>query len=91
MAMDEVFKALADPTRREILNLLKKRDLNAGEIAENFQMSKPSISHHLSILKGADLVRIERNGQFLVYSINLSVTEEVAEMFFKLFKKGGGK
>lgn len=91
MAMDEVFKALSDPTRREILNLLKKKDLTAGQIAEHFKMSKPSISHHLSILKGADLVRIERNGQFLVYSINLSVMEEVAEMFYKLFKRGGEK
>jgi DNA-binding transcriptional ArsR family regulator len=91
MAMDEVFKALADPTRRKIINLLKKKDLTAGQIAEHFEMSKPSISHHLSILKGADLVRIERNGQFLVYSINLSVMEEVAEIFFKLFKKKGAK
>jgi ArsR family transcriptional regulator, arsenate/arsenite/antimonite-responsive transcriptional repressor len=89
MAMDEVFKALSDPTRREILNLLKKKDLTAGQIAEHFEMSKPSVSHHLSMLKGADLVRIERDGQFLVYSINLSVMEEVTEMFLDLFKKKG--
>ncbi|MCJ7508946.1 MAG: autorepressor SdpR family transcription factor [candidate division Zixibacteria bacterium] len=89
--MDEVFKALSDPTRRKILDLLKKKDLTAGQIAEHFEMSKPSISHHLSILKGADLVRIERDGQFLVYSINLSVMEEVAEIFFDLFKKKGAK
>lgn len=91
MTMDEVFKALSDPTRRKILDLLKKKDLTAGQIAEHFEMSKPSISHHLSILKGADLVRIERDGQFLVYSINLSVMEEVAEIFFDLFKKKGAK
>ncbi|HEX9916193.1 MAG TPA: autorepressor SdpR family transcription factor [candidate division Zixibacteria bacterium] len=89
--MDEVFKALADPTRRKILDLLKKNDLTAGQIAEHFEISKPSISHHLSVLKGADLVRTERDGQFLVCSINLSVMEEVAEIFFDLFKKKGAK
>ena len=88
---DEVFKALADPSRREIIRLLKKSNLTAGQIAEHFKISKPSISHHLSILKGVDLVRTERDGQFLVYSINLSVMEEVAEIFFDLFKKKGAE
>ncbi|MEC0884914.1 autorepressor SdpR family transcription factor [Bacillus atrophaeus] len=60
--MNKAFKALADPTRRKILDLLKKQDLTAGEIAEHFEMSKPSISHHLNILKNTDLVLDEKKG-----------------------------
>ncbi|MNK54935.1 Transcriptional repressor SdpR [compost metagenome] len=85
MSQTSVFKALADPTRRQILARLKAGPLNAGEIAEGFDMSKPSISHHLNLLKAAELVTCEKEGQFLIYSLNLSVFEEVAAAMFELF------
>ena len=75
--MTEVFKALNDETRRKILDLLKEKDLTAGEIADAFEISKPSISHHLDILKRADLVSSIKNGQFVFYSINTTVLEDV--------------
>ena len=85
MSQSSVFKALADPTRRQILARLKAGPLSAGQIAEGFAMSKPSISHHLNLLKAADLVVCEKEGQFLIYSLNLSVFEEVAAAMFELF------
>lgn len=85
--MDSVFKALSDSNRREILNLLKKKDLPVNEIQKHFQISGPSISHHLDILKRADLVISERRGQFIFYSLNMSVFEETLKMFIKIFKK----
>ncbi|MGG5254008.1 autorepressor SdpR family transcription factor [Neobacillus sp. SM06] len=75
--MNEVFKALADPTRRKILDLLKDQDLTAGEIASNFDMSKPSISNHLKILKSADLVLDEKKGQYIYYSLNSTIFQDV--------------
>ena len=75
--MNELFKALNDPTRRAILDLLRLRDLTAGEIAEHFDISKPSISHHLDVLKRAELVRAEREGQFLRYALNSTVMEDL--------------
>ncbi len=72
----DIFKALSDPTRRAILELLKEKDLNAGEIAEHFQMTKPSISHHLNILKSSGLITDERHGQTIVYSLNMTVFQE---------------
>lgn len=71
------FKALADPTRRAILQYLAEKDLTAGEIAEHFVISKPSISHHLNLLKQAELVLAERQGQNIVYSLNTTVFHEV--------------
>jgi DNA-binding transcriptional ArsR family regulator len=71
-----VFKALSDPTRREILRLLRHGDMNAGEIASHFDMSKPSISHHLGLLKHARLVIDIRKGQNIVYSLNMTVFQE---------------
>lgn len=71
-----VFKALSDPTRREILKLLRRRDMTAGEIADHFPISKPSISHHLSVLKQANLVLDERRGQNIVYSLNTTVFQD---------------
>lgn len=71
--MNDVFKALADPTRRRILELLKHGDLNAGDIAAQFGIGKPAISHHLTILKAAELVQATRNGQNIVYSLNMTV------------------
>jgi ArsR family transcriptional regulator, arsenate/arsenite/antimonite-responsive transcriptional repressor len=85
--MNTLFKALNDATRREILNLLKEKDLTAGEIATHFNISKPSISHHLDILKQADLVVSTRNGQHIVYSINITVLEEVIQWFLQLNNK----
>jgi ArsR family transcriptional regulator len=75
--MNEVFKALADPTRRKILDLLKDGDLSAGEIAAKFSISKPSISNHLSILKKAKLVLAEKQGQFIIYSLNTTLFQDV--------------
>jgi ArsR family transcriptional regulator len=74
--MDLLFKALQDPTRRSILEMLKKRNLNAGEIAEAFRMTKPSISYHLDLLKQANLVSALRDGQFIVYSLETTVLDE---------------
>lgn len=82
--MNEVFKALSDPTRRKILDLLKKDELNAGEIASNFDISKPSISHHLSILKNAKLVDSRRVGQEIFYFINTTVLQEVVTWFYDI-------
>jgi len=84
--LNKIFKAFNDPTRREILNLLRERDMTAGEIADRFNMTKPSISHHLDLLKQADLVTIERNGQFLVYSINTTVVDDIMSWLISLKK-----
>ncbi len=86
--MGDAWDALADPTRREILSLLRGGDLNAGEIASRFDMTKPSISHHLNILKNADLVRAERSGQNIVYSINTSVLEDLMDLIADMTGRG---
>lgn len=86
--MADVWKALADPTRRKILELLKKKDMNAGEIAEEFNMTKPSISNHLSILKQADLVEAEKQGQNVIYSLKTSVLEDIMNMISNLTNRG---
>lgn len=77
MAVHETLKALDDPIRREILGLLKKGRLSAGEIAEQFEITGAAISRHLSILKDADLVRDTREGKYIYYELNTSVLEEV--------------
>ncbi len=87
MAFNEVFKALSDKTRRKILELLRKEDKTAGEIADYFNITKASISHHLSILKQANLVSDERKGQFIYYSLNTSIFEEVIGWFMELSDK----
>ena len=74
---NEVFKAIADPTRREVLRLLSRGERTAGELAEQFDMSKPSMSHHFSVLKDADLIRSRREGQQIFYSLNTTVLEDV--------------
>ncbi|MBP2282627.1 DNA-binding transcriptional ArsR family regulator [Flavobacterium sp. CG_23.5] len=84
--MNAIFKALNDATRREILELLKIKDLTAGEIAAHFNISKPSISHHLDILKQADLITSEKKGQFVIYSINTTIMEDVLQ-WISTFKK----
>jgi ArsR family transcriptional regulator, arsenate/arsenite/antimonite-responsive transcriptional repressor len=84
--MNTIFKALNDETRREILELLKVKDLSAGEIADYFNISKPSISHHLDILKRADLISSEKKGQFVIYSLNTTIMEDVLQWILT-FKK----
>ncbi|MGI6584969.1 MAG: autorepressor SdpR family transcription factor [Lutisporaceae bacterium] len=84
------FKALSDPTRRKIIQMLKEKDMTAGEIADNFSMAKPSISHHLSILKQAQLVIDERKGQNIYYSLNTTVFQEVVNWFFNIKGRSGG-
>ncbi|MGF1533408.1 MAG: autorepressor SdpR family transcription factor [Bernardetiaceae bacterium] len=82
--MKSIFKALDDPTRRHILDLLKDEDLTAGQIAAHFQMSKPSISYHLDLLRQADLVVSEKKGQYIYYSLHTSVLEEVIRWLIHL-------
>lgn len=82
--LNKAFKALADPTRRRILDLLKQQDLTAGQIADQFDMSKPSISHHLNILKNTDLVRDQKKGQYIIYSLNTTVLQDLIGCFFSL-------
>ena len=77
MGLQNTLKALSDPTRREILNLLKKGKMSAGDIVENFPVSGAAISRHLSVLKDADLIRDERDGKFIYYELNASVLEEI--------------
>nr|WP_246628112.1 autorepressor SdpR family transcription factor [Paenibacillus oenotherae] len=84
MSINDTFKALADPTRRRILDLLKERDLTAGEIAEHFDITKPSISNHLNLLKQAQLVWDERKGQHIVYSLNTTVFQDVLKWMMEL-------
>ena len=85
--MNTLFKALNDPTRRAILELLKEKDLTAGEIADQFHISKPSISHHLDLLKQADLVNAEKQGQFIYYTINTTVMDEMIKWLMQLSPK----
>ena len=84
--MNNIFKALNDETRRRIIELLKDKDMNAGEIADEFNISKPSISHHLDILKRADLLLSEKKGQFIVYSLNTSILEDLLAWIITLKK-----
>lgn len=84
-----VFKALSDPVRRKILSLLKEKDMTAGEIASFFDISWPSISHHLNILKQAGMVIDERKGQNIYYSINTSVFEDLISYGMEILGKRG--
>ena len=82
---DAVFRALADSTRRRVLELLTERDLTAGEIAEHFPMAFSSVSHHLAILKSTHLVVTQREGQFIRYRLNAAVFQEVVDYFVRRF------
>ena len=77
MGLHNTLRALADPLRREIFNLLKGGKMSAGEITEHFEVTGASISRHLSVLKEADLIRDEREGKFIIYELNVSVLEEI--------------
>ena len=85
--MGNVFKAISDPTRREILKLLNDKDLCAGEIAEHFDISKPALTKHLNILREAELVSSEKQGNFVIYSINVTVLQQALSGFMAIFGK----
>jgi DNA-binding transcriptional ArsR family regulator len=82
--MNDVFKALNDPTRREILKLLRKRDMTAGDIAARFDMTAPSISHHLDKLKSAGLVTTVKQGQYVLYSLNTTIIDDLLKYILSL-------
>ena len=86
--MNRVFQALSDPTRREILRLLRARDMSAGELAERFPLAKSTLSGHFNVLKHARLIVAERRGASIVYSLNLSVFEEATAAILELFGVG---
>ena len=85
--MNTIFKALNDPTRRQILQLLQEKDMTAGEIVERFKISGPSISHHLDLLKQAKLVIAEKEGQYIYYSLNTTVVDEIMKWFLQFKTK----
>ena len=89
MASEQVFKALADPTRRKILRMLGGGEMTAGQISRQFEMSAPSISHHFSILKNADLVFVRREGQQLFYSLNTTVFQDLMTVLLDIFSQPG--
>jgi len=87
MRMNEVFKALADPTRRRILQLLRSGEKTAGELAESFDMTRPSMSHHFAVLKAVDLITSRREGQQIYYALNTTVMEDVLALLMDLFSR----
>jgi ArsR family transcriptional regulator, repressor of sdpIR and other operons len=89
--MNAVFKALSDPTRREILRLLSHGEKTAGELAERFDMSKPSMSHHFAVLKDAELISSRRNGQQIWYSLNTTVAQEAISWVMDLVERSTKK
>lgn len=89
--MNLLFKALGDPTRRQIIELLRKRDMNAGEIADYFSISKPSISHHLDLLRQANIVISIKDGQFINYSLNTTVFDEMVKWVIDVSEKKKSK
>jgi len=84
-------RALADPTRREILRSLREGDLSAGDIAARFEMTAPSISHHLNVLKEAGLVQAIRSGRHIIYSLNSTVFQDFMQELLELMHKSGGR
>lgn len=90
---NDTFKAIADPSRREILRLLRKGEMTAGDLADRFDMTKPTMSHHFAVLKDADLISSRRDGQTIWYSLNTTVLEDVVAWAIGLAgaKKSRGK
>jgi ArsR family transcriptional regulator, arsenate/arsenite/antimonite-responsive transcriptional repressor len=86
MPLSRMLSAMSDPTRHKILEMLKKKDMPAGRIGQFFPITAPSLSHHLGVLKQAGLISSRRDGQEIIYSLNLSVFEELAEYLVKFFK-----
>jgi DNA-binding transcriptional ArsR family regulator len=91
MSSNEAFKALADPTRREILALLRKGERTAGDLAQKFDMTKPSMSHHFAVLKEADLIISRREGQQIWYALNTTVVEDLMAWAMDLINDGNKK
>jgi ArsR family transcriptional regulator len=91
MALDELFRALSDPTRREIIRLLRARDMTAGEIADRFPLAKSTLSGHFNVLRHAGLVVSERTGTSIVYSLNLAAYEEALAAAMSLLCVGRSK
>ena len=89
--MDETMRALADPTRREILRVLRAGDLSAGDIAAGFDMTAPSISHHLNVLKDAGLVTAERDGRHIIYSLNSTTLQDLMQELLEFVNVRKGK
>lgn len=89
--MDRTIRALSDPTRREILEILRGGERTAGEIAERFDITAPSVSHHLSVLKEARLVRTRREGRNVLYALNATVVQEFLEELLRFFDVGGAR
>jgi ArsR family transcriptional regulator, arsenate/arsenite/antimonite-responsive transcriptional repressor len=89
--MDNVFKALSDPTRREILRLLSRGEKTAGELASKFDMTKPSMSHHFAVLKDAELISSRREGQQIWYSLNTTVAQDAIAWVMDLVEHSSGK
>lgn len=87
MSLSETFSALSEPNRQKIIDLLKKKEMSVSEIGSNLSITLPTLSHHLDILKRADLISSRRFGQQVLYSINLSVFEEITESIIKFLKK----
>ena len=87
MSLNLAFKALNDQTRRDILELLRKKDMAAGEITEKFRISAPSISHHLELLKRAGLIESEKKGQFIIYSLNTTVLDDIMKWVIQFNRK----
>ncbi|MFA5009856.1 MAG: autorepressor SdpR family transcription factor [Patescibacteria group bacterium] len=85
-AVSKAFQALSDPTRRDILQLLKKHDMTPSELTIHFPISGPSLSHHLSVLKQANLITAEKHGQNILYSINTTVFYDIINGFMESFK-----
>ncbi|MBL7817761.1 MAG: winged helix-turn-helix transcriptional regulator [Saprospiraceae bacterium] len=84
--MNILFKALNDPIRRQILELLKEHNMSAGDISDRFDVGKPTISHHLDLLRQAHLVNSEKDGQFIIYSLNTTVLDEIMKWLLDLKK-----
>jgi len=84
--MNRVYQALSDPTRRRILELLRQRDMTAGELAEHFPLAKPTLSGHFAVLKDADLIQGEKNGTTITYHLNVSVLEDALLALMSVFK-----
>ena len=90
--MNRVYRALSDPTRRRILELLRERDMSAGELAEHFDQSRPTLSGHFNVLKEAGLVHVDRDGNRLIYHVNVSVLEDAMLALMSAFKiQPGGR
>ncbi len=89
--MNDVYRALSDPTRRRILALLRERDMAAGEIASEFELTWPTISGHLGVLREADLVQADRSGTSITYHLNVSVLEEALLALMRAFRIGAGQ